>query len=535
MRVRTLIVNVMAAAPLLLAGLIAAPAQVATADTGCPTWNGNQPTGQDPTLSLLFSVDVVSPCDVWAVGETFVSGSSLVSRTLVEHWTGGSWAVVPSPSPGYSASLSEISAVSSTDIWAVGSTNPSSTSSLQTLILHWNGSAWSQVPSPSPGSAGAFLGSVTVVSAGDAWAVGGTEDNHPLALHWDGASWSQQPVPDPGGDTVLGSVSAASAGDVWALSQHETGQSPSFLLHWNGSTWAVTSFASPPGMFLRHVTALSATDAWAVGSYSPDAGRQQTLVMHWDGTSWTQMPSPNPGGTDKNNWLQAVTATSSGDVWAVGNYGTPRQGLFPLLSPLVLHWDGSAWQAMALNLDAQGTGDGIYSVSASGSAQAWVAGDGFNNSSGPLAMPVPVVPNVNGDLVGESFATLATYGLRGGSVIQSTNCPASSSGLIVGSDPPGGRIEPAGTAVNVVQCVTPATVTVPNVLSLDDASAQNAIRAAGLTVGTITWDNRCLAERGAVLLQSPNGDTQAAPGSAVNLTESSGHNSRNKPCGGTQA
>ena len=88
--------------------------------------------------------------------------------------------------------------------------------------------------------------------------------------------------------------------------------------------------------------------------------------------------------------------------------------------------------------------------------------------------------------------------------------------------------------MDVAQCVTPATVTVPNVLSWDDFSAQNAIRAAGLAVGTISWDNRCLAERGAVLVQSPNGDTQATPGSAVNLTESSGRTPQNKPCGGTQ-
>jgi beta-lactam-binding protein with PASTA domain len=76
---------------------------------------------------------------------------------------------------------------------------------------------------------------------------------------------------------------------------------------------------------------------------------------------------------------------------------------------------------------------------------------------------------------------------------------------------------------------------VPDVLSLDDTSAQNAIVTAGLTVGTISWDSRCLAERGAVLLQSPDSGTQATPGSVVNLTESSGHDSRNKPCGGTQA
>ena len=47
-----------------------------------------------------------------------------------------------------------------------------------TLILHWNGSAWSQVASPSPSSFGYnFLYGVSAVSGGDAWAVGYYKDN----------------------------------------------------------------------------------------------------------------------------------------------------------------------------------------------------------------------------------------------------------------------------------------------------------------------------------------------------------------------
>lgn len=56
------------------------------------------------------------------------------------------------------------------------------------------------------------------------------------------------------------------------------------------------------------------------------------------------------------------------------------------------------------------------------------------------------------------------------------------------------------------------------------------VHAAGLTVGAISPDNGCLAEAGTVLTQNPNGGTQAQPGSAVTLTESSGRNSKGKPC-----
>jgi hypothetical protein len=60
-------------------------------------------------------------------------------------------------------------AVSPTNIWAVGAFSDGS--GFQTLILHWNGSKWVHVPSPSPGSSNDLNG-VAASSATNAWAVG---------------------------------------------------------------------------------------------------------------------------------------------------------------------------------------------------------------------------------------------------------------------------------------------------------------------------------------------------------------------------
>jgi hypothetical protein len=53
------------------------------------------------------------------------------------------------------------------------------------------------------------------------------------------------------------------------------------------------SIAAGPGVnnVLTGVTALSATDAWAVGYYVKGAYR--TLILHWAGTAWTKVPNPN--------------------------------------------------------------------------------------------------------------------------------------------------------------------------------------------------------------------------------------------------
>ena len=139
------------------------PSGVASADTSCPSWNGAQPSS-GTSIGELKAVAALSPCDVWAVG---FGASGKTYQGLIMHWTGSSWAIVPSPSPG-SVQLSGISAVSATDIWVVGT---SADTSAHTLILHWDGSTWTRVPSPDP-DGNARLFAVDALSATDAWAVG---------------------------------------------------------------------------------------------------------------------------------------------------------------------------------------------------------------------------------------------------------------------------------------------------------------------------------------------------------------------------
>src|SRR5437762_3576748 len=68
-------------------------------------------------------------------------------RTLIEHWDGIAWSVVPSPNvSGLDRTLTGVAAVSANDVWAVGYYH-NANYVVQTLIEHWNGSAWSIVPS----------------------------------------------------------------------------------------------------------------------------------------------------------------------------------------------------------------------------------------------------------------------------------------------------------------------------------------------------------------------------------------------------
>jgi hypothetical protein len=92
---------------------------------------------------------------------------------LVMVWDGSVWSIVSSPSPGtINDRLYSVSCVSVSDCVAVGYTDTGSVD--ETLVMVWDGTDWSIVSSPSPGTSDDFLESVSCVSVSDCVAVGGT-------------------------------------------------------------------------------------------------------------------------------------------------------------------------------------------------------------------------------------------------------------------------------------------------------------------------------------------------------------------------
>ena len=323
----------------------------------------------------LNGVAVVSANDVWAVGfSPHPSGTPLyIRQTLIERWNGNSWSVVASPNPTGDTDvvLNGVAAVSANDIWAVGHAGDAS-SIPQTLTLHWDGSRWSIIPSPSPGTYnGNILYAVDGVAANDVWAVGWYQsgptgqEGGALTMHWDGKAWTV--IPNPSRWQLYG-VTAISSNDVWAVGEQS-------VLHWNGTNWSVVSFPPPPGdsyQIFKGISATSASDIWAVG-YSQWAYfygyRYAPITYHWDGTSWNLIP--NAGGLDE--LLSSVTAIAPNDAWAVGDNGQTQ------------HWNGSDWSRVAGPI--AGLGGRFNGVAAASARDVWAVGyyvdgnynDGFQN------------------------------------------------------------------------------------------------------------------------------------------------------------
>lgn len=190
-----------------------------TSATLAERWNGSAwtilPTPTPLGGGTLVAVAAVSTNDVWAVG----AAGDGDDATLAEHWDGSSWTIVPTPAISGDALFAGVTAVSSSDVWAVGSQGS------RTLTEHWNGASWSVVASPNPlpsTKGNNFLTGVAAVSGNDVWAVGSTLDftrgslEQTMTLHWDGAAWTQVASPNQGrGSNLLLAADSPGGGVVF--------------------------------------------------------------------------------------------------------------------------------------------------------------------------------------------------------------------------------------------------------------------------------------------------------------------------------
>lgn len=284
--------------------------------------------------STLQAVVALSPANVWAVGYSTLRNRSF--RTLIEHWNGRFWSVVPSPNVGTTAALHAVSARSWHNIWAVGA------SSRGALTLHWNGVRWSVVTVAANNPAYRLYG-VAVVGPSSVLATGdrdlGTR-TQTLAMRWTGLRWLVVATPNPSPTTnyLQGGLAAFSPGDAWAVGwARVAGWWRPLALHWNGVRWSLVPAPWRGASYFFGVGGSSGRDVWVVGASHVPGGRPVTLVERWNGASWRIVPSPGGLGSE----LTGVDALSPSAAFAVGH-----RGGWTASRTLVLRWGGLAWRMM---------------------------------------------------------------------------------------------------------------------------------------------------------------------------------------------
>jgi len=272
-----------------------------------------------PPGTLLNGVAALSSSDIWAVGQNGV-------HNLVEHWNGQRWVIIPSPSLGTYDVLYAVCAISHNDAWAVG--NSISPNDVY-ILMHWDGTSWSLVNGPPAKSS--LLVSVKAFATDDVWAVGYKDYDYnqftssTFTLHWDGTTWSEIPSPNvTNGFNNLYGVDGTAPDDMWAVGSSNLG---AIALHWDGTAWTTVPTPVDDGWFVA-VKAFSSTNVCAVGTSIETSG-SQALSARWDGTQWRVISSPPvviPG------WLGAISSRD-GSIWTVGAQGPDRKS-----TDLIFNW-----------------------------------------------------------------------------------------------------------------------------------------------------------------------------------------------------
>jgi hypothetical protein len=278
--------------------------------TVSPTCDVGWKSVPSPAHYDLTSIDFASPNDAWAVG-----------NDAILRWDGLSWNLVPFPTPtpsGDTLRLTSVSVWSATEIWAVGDYG---ISNFQTIIYHWDGTAWEIIPDNlvSPvGQARHYLNGIAAIAPNQAVAVGSDEADfttNPIILNCSTALCSQETTLPTNGE--LFAVDAANPNDIWTVG-NTYGNGNALILHYNGSAWQEVPAPSDVHYRFTGISVNTLNDIWAV-SYDG--------ASHWDGAVWSLIPS-HPA-------MIAVTALGSNDVWAVGSTQDTHENIW--------HWDGAQW------------------------------------------------------------------------------------------------------------------------------------------------------------------------------------------------
>ncbi len=282
--------------------------------------------------NVLLGVSMPARGKAWAVGY-YINGK-FEQKTLIEHFDGAVWSVAPSASPGQKQNiLYGVAAISDDDAWAVGARQDSA-GLWRTLAEHWDGSTWSVVDSVDVGVNGNQFYAVAARASSDVFAVGQQAGagfpSEALIEHWDGKAWSVIPSPADAHATALPLGVAATANSLTVVGQQEPDTAPYTTYVATGpASWLSTklSIQDTPNSGANEndlfgVATAADGSTWAVGwDIINKMDNHDPLVLSKKGGVWSLVSSPSLGA---DSGFAAITAIPGGGLWAVGVTGNSK-------------------------------------------------------------------------------------------------------------------------------------------------------------------------------------------------------------------
>jgi hypothetical protein len=156
----------------------------------------------------------------------------------------------------------------------------------------------------------------------------------------------------------LQSVAAISATNAWAVGSTTTS---GLVMHWNGAQWRSVTAPGMAGYYLTDVEASSASNVWIFGA--SNYGVQVGLILRWNGTGWLKVPLP--AGVIPNG----AVVSSPSSAWIIGTQLCGDSGNTLPCETTLYHWNGSAWTPYQVPTL-------VDTISGSGASDVWAAGEG---------------------------------------------------------------------------------------------------------------------------------------------------------------
>lgn len=250
-------------------------------------------------------MDIVAPAtnQVWAGG--LLNVGSDIKPQLVR-WNGTSWSPQAVPTICDNGAIYTMKAFSASDIWAAGDLYNDTSDS--TYLLHYTGTAWSPIPVLPQGTVFCTIQDIEGAGSNDLWVVGSkmplAPGNSALIMHYDGTNWTEVPIPNalfPGAGTAR---QVRTVGTNGILVSVDVFPGPTSILYYDGSAWSLLT--DPPAPTLAPVM-LDTNRIFNWGT----AG-----IHYYNGAVWSLgQPLAQQGYPD----LAGNTVLPDGSVWVTGN------------------------------------------------------------------------------------------------------------------------------------------------------------------------------------------------------------------------
>lgn len=300
--------------------------------------------------NYLQDIASTSATDIWAVGQ--MDSLEGGTWTLTVHWNGTEWIQVPSPNKptpsgsSYSSALTSTVALAPNDVWAVGYYRVGNTE--HTLVEHWDGTQWSIIPSPDGPTGDGWLRGVHASSPNDIWAVGEYDKTDfasmakGLTMHWNGTTWSvfvPPAPPSPWYVNPLNHVVNIAPNDAYAVGQWQnpTQGLSTYVIHWDGAAWTQVSSQDMPGSGsgwnqLNDITRDSAGGLWTAGSKQASFGNPTfSLVERSAGSAQTDTVTIMRAEYTTSRKQLRIVATTSDPAATLTAYVTSTETLIGTL------------------------------------------------------------------------------------------------------------------------------------------------------------------------------------------------------------